>query len=77
MIYIHCVIFIFLGYITNHFNDLLPVGLLAQLVERCTGIAEVRVRIPRSLTFFATAQVASLTAKIVFTFISSFRGSSI
>ena len=27
-------------------NDLLPVGLTAQLGEHCTGIAEVRVRIP-------------------------------
>ena len=32
----------FHGFITNQFNDLLPVGLLAQLVERCTGIAEVK-----------------------------------
>ena len=29
-------------------NDLLPVGLIAQLVEHCTGIAEVRVQVPRS-----------------------------
>ena len=26
--------------------DQLPVGLIAQLVEHCTGIAEVRVQIP-------------------------------
>ena len=34
----------FHGFITNQFNDrdLPPVGLLAQLVERCTGIAEVK-----------------------------------
>ena len=25
----------------NSLNDQLPVGLMAQLVERCTGIAEV------------------------------------
>ena len=43
-------ILIFPGYITNQFNDQLPVGLIAQL-ERCTGIAEVRVRIPASLLF--------------------------
>ena len=30
------------GFITNQFNDLIPDGLLAQLVERCTGIAEVK-----------------------------------
>ena len=32
----------FHGFITNQLNDLLPVGLLAQLVEYCTGITEVR-----------------------------------
>ena len=31
----------FQGFNTNQFNELLPVGLLAQLVERCTVIAEV------------------------------------
>ena len=29
------------GFICNQNNDQLPVGLLTQLVERCTGIAEV------------------------------------
>ena len=29
------------GYITNSQYDQLPVGLIAQLVEHCTGIAEV------------------------------------
>ena len=38
-IYIH--LFIFHGYITNSQYDQLPVGLIAQLVEHCTGIAEV------------------------------------
>ena len=33
MSYIHNFIFIFPGYITNQFNDQLPVGLLAQLVR--------------------------------------------
>ena len=28
--------------VVNQFNDLLPVGFLAQLVERCTAIAEVK-----------------------------------
>ena len=32
-IYIHNFIFIFPGYITNQFNDQLPIGLLAQLVR--------------------------------------------
>ena len=31
----------FYGYITNSQRDQLPVSLLAQLVEHCTGIAEV------------------------------------
>ena len=35
-----------LGLIIDPQNDRLPVGLIAQLVEHCTGIAEVRVRIP-------------------------------
>ena len=33
-------------------NDHLPVGLIAQLVEHCTGIAEVRDRIPFGPEFF-------------------------
>ena len=37
-IYIH--LFILHGYITNSQYDL-PVGLIAQLAEHCTGIAEV------------------------------------
>ena len=32
----------FHGFITNQFNDLLPFVLLAYVVERCTGIAEVK-----------------------------------
>ena len=38
-IYIH--LFILHGCITNSQYDQLPVGLIAQLVEHCTGIAEV------------------------------------
>ena len=34
-------VFILYGYITNSQYDQLPVGLIAQLVENCTGIAEV------------------------------------
>ena len=50
-------------FITNQFNDLLPVGLLAQLVERSPGIAEVKGSNPRTR---ATAKVASITAMIFF-----------
>ena len=31
----------FHGFIASQRNDKLPVGSLAQLVERCTGVAEV------------------------------------
>ena len=33
--------FILHGFIWNQLIDQLPVGLLAQLIERCTGIADV------------------------------------
>ena len=39
--YIYIYLFILHGYITNSQYDQLPVGLIAQLVEHCTGIAEV------------------------------------
>ena len=56
---------------TNQFKDLLPVGLLAQLVERCTGMAEVKGSNPVQAWIFpgflfATAKVASITAMIFF-----------
>ena len=35
------VTFISSGFIWNQHSDQLPVGLLAQLIEHCTGIAEV------------------------------------
>ena len=34
-------IFLLFGYITDSQYDQLPAGLIAQLVEHCTGIAEV------------------------------------
>ena len=37
---IHIYLFILHGYVTNSQYDQLPVGLIAQLVEHCTGIAE-------------------------------------
>ena len=45
-------------------NDQLPVGLLTQLVERCTGIAEVRVQIPYGPEFFPG--IISTTSSVVF-----------
>ena len=48
----------FHGFITNKFNNLFPVGLLAQynLVEHCTGIAEVKgFESCTSLNFFLLA----------------------
>ena len=43
-----CIIIIYphiYGLLINPHNDLLPFGQIAQLVELCTSIAEVRVRI--------------------------------
>ena len=39
--HIHTCIFTIYGYITNSQLDQLPVGLQAELVEQCAGIAEV------------------------------------
>ena len=39
--YIHIHLFVLHGYITNSQYDRLPLGLIAQLVEHCTSIAEV------------------------------------
>ena len=41
MFHISLVSFTFHGYITNLQSDQFPDGLIAQLVEHCTGIAEV------------------------------------
>ena len=51
-----CIIVVYLhiyGLVIDSHNDLLPVGLRAQLVEHCTGIAEVRIcfGFPRVLMF--------------------------
>ena len=59
------------GFITNQFNDLLPVGFLAQLVERCTGITEVKGSNPVQAWIFlgflfAAAKFASITVMIFF-----------
>ena len=43
----------FYGFIFNHFKELFSVGLLAQLVESCAGIAEVKGSNPvQALIFF-------------------------
>ena len=39
-IFMHIHLFILHGYIRDSQHDQLPVGLIAQLVEHCTGIAE-------------------------------------
>ena len=61
----------FHGFITNQFNNLQPVGLLAQLVECCTSIAEVKgSNSAQAWIFsgflFASAKVASTTVMIFF-----------
>ena len=64
----------FYRFTTNLLNGLLPAGLLVQMVERCTGIAEVKGPNPVqariffffSRLVFATSKVASITAIIFF-----------
>ena len=61
----------FHGFITNQFNDLLPVGFLAQLVVHCTAIAEVKGSNPVQAGIFSgflftIAKIASPTAMIFF-----------
>lgn len=48
--YIHAHLLILHSFINNQQNDLLQVGLLAQLVEHSTGIAEVLGSTPVQLT---------------------------
>ena len=60
------------GFIWNQHNDQLPIGLLAHLVERCTGIAEVmgsnsvQARMFYSGLVFTNARVVCITARITF-----------
>ena len=51
-------------FIWTQLNDQLPVGLLAQLVKRCTGIAEIGVQIPYGPEFFSGS--ISTTSSVVF-----------
>ena len=58
----------FYRFIWNQHNDQLPVGLLAQLVEHCPGVAEVMSSNPlQACIIFTTAQVVFIAAKIAFT----------
>ena len=41
------------GVITNSQNDQLPLGLIAQLVEHCTGVIEVMDSIPFQAWIFS------------------------
>ena len=50
----------FSGYITNSQRDQLPVGLIAQLVEHCTGIAEVVGSNPVEARMFFQALISQL-----------------
>ena len=62
------------GFNWNQHNNQFLVGLLAQLVERCTGIAKVMGSNPVqawiffSGLIFTTVQVVFITAKIAFIF---------
>ena len=74
-IYIH--LFILHGYITNSQYDQLPVGLIAQLVEHCTGIAEVMGSNPVQAWIFFRLSFRNclscvVTARIFLLFVRSF-----
>ena len=58
------------GFIWNQHIDQLPVGLLAQLVEHCTGIAEVMGSNPEKNSghLFTTIWVVFITVKVAFIF---------
>ena len=51
-------------FIWTQLNDQLPVGLLAQLVKHCTGVAEIGVQIPYGPEFFSGS--ISTTSSVVF-----------
>ena len=62
------------GFLTNQHNDHLPVGLLAQLIEHCIGIAEVMGSNPVQAwiffrPYFHYCLVMFITAKIAFIYI--------
>ena len=62
------------GFLTNQHNDQLPVGLLAQLIEHCIGIAEVMGSNPVQAwiffrPYFHYCLVMFITAKIAFIYI--------
>ena len=40
------------GLVIDKLNDELPLGQIAQLVEHCTGITEVSVRVPAQALIF-------------------------
>ena len=58
------------------YNDQLPVGLIAQLVEHCTGVAEVRVRVPSRPFLHHRLVGAAKTAKITRIKIGSIRSAN-
>ena len=64
----------FHGFIWNQYNDQLTIGLLAQLIERCIGIAEFMGSNPYRLESFSglsfTTAAVFITAKIPFIFTS-------
>ena len=71
---IYIYLFILHGYITYSQHDQLPIGLIAQLAEHYTGIAEVMGSNPVQATFFFQAffsqllKLRSVTARIFLLF---------
>ena len=51
------------GLIIDPHNDLLPVGLIAQLVEHCTSVTEVRIWVPFRQEFFKPFFLNCLSSK--------------
>ena len=62
--------FTFHGYSANSQTDQLPVGLIAQSVEHCTGVAEIMGSNPVRPEIFQTSISQLLTAMIIHKFIS-------
>ena len=58
--YIYIYLFILHGHITNSQYNQLPVGLIAQLVEHCTGIVEVMDSNPVQACIFFQASFSQL-----------------
>ena len=60
-------------FITNQFNDLLPVGLLAQLVERCTGFLFATAKVVYNCDDLLSYNFSLRSSHIWFSYILNFK----